>query len=109
MNFDLDFITNNAIVLVPIVIALTQAVKLTGWIQDHFSPLLAIGIGIIVSFLGDYKDLDLSTILLSGAIYGLIASGLYSGVKTTMIAHARMKEQKQQQKFLNNNKPKNNC
>jgi uncharacterized membrane protein (DUF441 family) len=91
MNFDLSVITTNAIVIVPIVIALVQAVKLTGFVPDHFSPILAIVIGIIIGWLGDHDNPDLTVTLLSGAVYGLMASGLYSGVKTTMVAHQRMK------------------
>jgi hypothetical protein len=98
MNFDLSTITANAIVIVPIVIALVQAVKLTGFIPDHYSPLLAIGIGIIIGFLSDHDNGDLTVTILSGAIYGLIASGLYSGIKTTISAHARLKQEREQKK-----------
>lgn len=98
MNFDLSVITANAIVIVPIVIALVQAVKLTGFIPDHYSPLLAIGIGIIIGFLGDHDNGDLTVTILSGAIYGLMASGLYSGIKTTISAHARLKQERAQKK-----------
>ena len=96
MNLDLSVITTNAIVIVPIVIAIVQAIKLTGWIPDHFSPLLAIGVGVIIGFLGDHDNHDLTLTILSGAVYGLMASGLYSGVKTTMVAHQQMKEQRKQ-------------
>jgi uncharacterized membrane protein (DUF441 family) len=86
MNFDLDFIMSNALVIVPIVIAITQAIKLTGFVKDHFSPLVSIVVGILVGWMGHHENPELSTILLGGTIYGLIASGLYSGVKTTMQA-----------------------
>lgn len=104
MNFDLSVITTNAIIIVPVVIALVQAIKLTGWIKEHYAPLLSIGMGILVSFLSGHDTANLTGLILSGAIYGLIASGLYSGVKTTMVAQARMKQQ-------NKNKPKDrsNC
>jgi uncharacterized membrane protein (DUF441 family) len=92
MDLDLGAITTNAIVVVPIVLALTQAIKLTGFIPDHFAPLVAIGVGIIVSWLGNGNNgTHFSSILLSGAIFGLISSGLYSGVKTTMQARNRQK------------------
>jgi hypothetical protein len=104
MNFDLTVITANALVIVPIVIALTQAIKLTGFIPDHFSPLLAIGIGIIIGFLGDHDNGDLTVTILSGAVYGLMASGLYSGIKTQIRAHQEMK-QKRQNKQNNPNRP----
>jgi hypothetical protein len=110
MNFDITQITTNAIVIVPIVIALTQAIKLTGFIPDHFSPLLAIAIGIVIGFLDGHENPDMTANILSGAIYGLMSSGLYSGVKTTMIAHSRMKERKLKnsaQKYSRNNQ--DNC
>jgi hypothetical protein len=93
MNFDLDFIMSNALVIVPIVIAITQAIKLTGFVKDHFAPLVSIAVGILIGWMGHHENPDLSTILLGGTIYGLIASGLYSGVKTTMIARSRQKSE----------------
>jgi len=98
MNFDLGAITTNAIVVVPIVLALTQAIKLTGFIPDHFAPLVAIGVGIIVAWLGNGSDVPFSSTLLSGSIFGLISSGLYSGVKTTMQARNRQKVIQEQNK-----------
>jgi len=95
MNLDLTALSTNAIVIVPIVIAIVQAIKLTGWIPDHFAPLLSIGIGIIIGYLGDRHNTDLTLTLLSGAVYGLMASGLYSGVKTTMLAQMRIKEKRE--------------
>ena len=104
MNFDLSVITANAIVIVPIIIAIVQAIKLTGKIPDHFSPLLAIVVGVLIGWIGDHDTLDLSATLLSGVVYGLMASGLYSGIQTTMKARQRQKE-KQQAKRNNQNRP----
>lgn len=107
MDFNLDVITSNAVVIVPIVIALTQAIKLTGWIRDHYTPLVAIGIGVLIGWIGDHNNPDWSVSLLSGVVYGLMASGLYSGVKTTMVAHARMKAErweKEKQKTHSHNR-----
>jgi uncharacterized ion transporter superfamily protein YfcC len=98
MNFDLQLLTENSIVIVPIVLALVEAVKLTGWVKDHFAPLVSIAMGIIVGFLVNHNQLDLTATFLSGAIYGLMASGLYSGVKTTMVAHARLKVERKAEK-----------
>jgi uncharacterized membrane protein (DUF441 family) len=104
MNFDLGAITTNAIVVVPIVLALTQAIKLTGFIPDHFAPLVAIGVGIIVAWLGNGNGVPFSATLLSGSIFGLISSGLYSGVKTTMQARNRQKVVEEQNKAKNRGK-----
>lgn len=108
MNFNLDLnaITTNALVIVPIIIAVVQAVKLTGWIKDHFSPLLAIGVGIIIAWLADTHGPSLGSTILTGAIYGLISSGLYSGISVTMKARARQREEqakKQHKKELARN------
>lgn len=101
MNFDLNTITVNAIVIVPIIIALVQAFKMMPWVKDYYSPLLSIGIGIIIGFLSDHNGTIGATIL-SGAVYGLMASGLYSGVKTTMVARSRMKQEKSSYNYKNN-------
>lgn len=93
MNFDVSVITTNAIVIVPIVIAICQAVKLTGWVKDHYVPFLSIGVGMVIAFLSNHSS-DISANLLSGVIFGLMASGLYSNVKTTMIAHSRQRAER---------------
>jgi F0F1-type ATP synthase assembly protein I len=98
MNFNLDIISANAIVVVPIIIAIVQAIKMMPWVRDHYSPLISIVVGMLIGFLTDHGNDDLSSTVLSGVVYGLIASGLYSGVKTTMFAHIRMKEQREKNK-----------
>ena len=103
MTFDLSVITANAIVIVPIIIAIVQAIKLTGKVPEHFSPLVAIVIGILIGWLSDHDNPDLTSTLLSGVVYGLMASGLYSGIATTMKAHQRMKERKQNNPNQRNN------
>ena len=98
MNFDLDLIMSNALVIVPIVIAITQAIKLTGFVRDHFAPLVSIAVGILIAWIGHHENPDLTQILLGGSIYGLIASGLYSGVKTTMLARSSQKSEEARKK-----------
>ena len=98
MNFDLDVIMSNALIIVPIIIAITQAIKLTGFVKDHFSPLVSIAVGILIAWIGHLGNPDLSQILLGGTIYGLISSGLYSGVKTTMLARNRQKSEEARKK-----------
>lgn len=103
MNLDIDLINASSLVVVPIVIGIVQAIKLTGWIKDHYVPLLAIAVGMIIGFLADHDRADLTGVLLGGCIYGLMASGLYSGIKTTMVAHQQMKEQRKQKKQSSGN------
>jgi hypothetical protein len=103
MNIDISEITTNAVIAVPIVIAIVQAIKLTGFVQDHFAPLVSIAVGMLIGWIGHNDSPDLSNTLLTGAIYGLIASGLYSGVKTTMLARNRQKSQEAKEKYQKEN------
>lgn len=103
MNIDLSLLTSNAVIAVPIVIAIVQAIKLTNLIPDHFAPIVAIAVGILIGFVGNHDTGDLSTTVLYGAVYGLMASGLYSGVKTTMMARSRQKQQRAHEKKFERN------
>lgn len=73
--------------LVPIILSVTQAIKMTGWVKDKFTPFLAIAVGIGISFLLAHDVLNnLSGIILAGILYGLASSGLYSGLVVTKAA-----------------------
>jgi hypothetical protein len=90
MNFtdiDLSTVSASAVAIIPIIIALVQVVKMANWVNDKFAPIIAIVIGVIITMLADHNTADWSNSLLSGVVYGLSASGLYSGVKST--AHAK--------------------
>lgn len=86
MNFDLTTINASAFVVVPLVIALVQGIKMTGWVQDKFAPLVSLAVGVLISFITNHDTNDFSSTILYGIVFGLMASGLYSQVKTT--AHA---------------------
>lgn len=98
-------ITIGAAATVPIVVAIVQIFKMTGWLQDKYAPFVAIGAGIIISFLMAHETNDWSANILSGILFGLAASGLYSGIKSS--AHAiqmdRMNEQREKDKYGNKN------
>jgi hypothetical protein len=84
--FDTDIIANFSLAsaaCIPVVVALVQVFKMTGWVQDKYAPLLSIGVGIGVAFLLAHETNDLSANVLSGILFGLAASGLYSGVRST--------------------------
>jgi uncharacterized membrane protein len=87
MNFTMiNDVSAGAIAVVPIIIAIVQAIKMVG-LPHKFSPIVSIGVGILVAFIFGHEMRDITQNLLAGVIYGLSASGLYSGVKTT--AHAK--------------------
>lgn len=104
MNIDLNTITASAVAIVPIIIAIVQAIKLTGFVKNQFAPLVSIAVGCIIAFLAHHDTADLTATLLTGTIYGLISSGLYSGVKTTMQAEqaqsAKRSEQSQNSQLI---------
>jgi L-cystine uptake protein TcyP (sodium:dicarboxylate symporter family) len=104
MNLDLDIFSASSLIVVPIIVAICQAIKLV--LPDRlykWMPFFSIGIGIIISFLSNHNSADLTHIILSGMLFGLTASGLYSGVKSTMEAQKMQSRNKQQ------NNDNNNC
>lgn len=84
-NFDFEALTFGAVAVIPIIVAIIQAIKMVG-MPNKFSPIASLGVGIIIGFLFRHETQDLSQTILAGVIYGLGASGLYSGVKTTSSA-----------------------
>jgi len=77
-------ITLGAAATVPIIVAITQLFKF--WVPDKFIPFVSLGVGVVISFLMANDQRDFSAVVLAGILFGLAASGLYSGVKTS--AHA---------------------
>jgi ABC-type Fe3+-siderophore transport system permease subunit len=96
----LSSITLGATATVPIVVALTQIVKMTGYVKDKYMPFMAILMGVLVSFLFAHDSHDYSANILAGILFGLAGSGLYSGLKASAQAfqiekmNAKNKERK---------------
>lgn len=115
--FNNDILTNftlEAAAIIPIITAVVQAFKLTQWVNDKYAPFLAMLVGIGVTFLmASDSTANLSGTILTGLLFGLASSGLYSGLQHTT-AIIRMEKQqklekkdKQQQQQVQKNK--NNC
>jgi type III secretory pathway component EscS len=80
---------------VPIVIAITQSFKMMGFVQDKYIPFISMLVGIGVAILLTHNFMqDLSNTIMSGILFGLSASGLYSGIKSTGQAIAMEKAKK---------------
>jgi hypothetical protein len=94
MNIDLDIINTSSIVIVPVILGIVQGIKLTGWIKDGWTPLISMGIGIIISLLANHDAHEYTGTILSGVMYGLMSSGLYSGVKEMQHAAIRAREKR---------------
>lgn len=91
-----DF-TVQAAVVIPIITAVVQAFKF--WISNKFTPFISMVVGIGITFLLTHDALnDLSGTILLGILFGLAASGLYSGLQhtTAMIKADQMKKQNKQ-------------
>lgn len=96
--------TLGAAATVPIIVAIVQACKLTGWVKDKYAPFLSmfVGMGVTMLLTHDFMS-DLSGTILTGILFGLASSGLYSGIKTTAQAikiqesERLMKKQNKQQ------------
>ena len=80
VNF--EQLTVGAVAVVPVIVALVQALKMLN-IPNKYSPILSIVVGVIVAFLFRHESQDMTQTILAGVLYGLSASGLYSGVKST--------------------------
>lgn len=92
INLDLTTISASAVAIVPIIIAIVQGLKMAWSSAEKFAPLVSLAVGILISLIADHETGDWTNSLLSGVIYGLSASGLYSGVKAT--AHASKENKK---------------
>jgi len=66
--------------LIPIILGITEVGKRLG-IPTQYSPLIAILIGVV--FAGLISGFDVESIL-QGIVYGLSASGLWSGTKSIL-------------------------
>jgi hypothetical protein len=80
-----DFLSSltGAVAVVPIIIALVQVIKMTmPKLDSRFAPILSIVMGILVAFLLKHDTQNLTNVILEGVLYGLSASGLYSGITT---------------------------
>ena len=84
MNIDLPQITTGVAVVVPVIVAIVQAIKMTGRVPDKYAPIASILVGIGLAFIAHSAATAMGQVILSGVMYGLMASGLYSGIKTTM-------------------------
>jgi hypothetical protein len=91
-------ITLGASATVPIVVALTQMIKVTGFINEKYMPFVAIAMGILVSFLFAHESRDWSANILAGILFGLAGSGLYSGLKASAVAFRQEKIEKLEKK-----------
>jgi L-cystine uptake protein TcyP (sodium:dicarboxylate symporter family) len=71
----------NESIIVPIIMSIVELAKSVG-VPKKFSALLSVIIGIVIGIFY-LHPMDLKLGVFEGIIYGLTASGLYSGAKNT--------------------------
>ncbi|MDF2532831.1 MAG: hypothetical protein K0R80_432 [Clostridia bacterium] len=71
----------NESIIVPIIMSIVELAKSVG-VPKKFSALLSVIIGIVIGIFY-LHPLDLKLGVFEGIVYGLTASGLYSGAKNT--------------------------
>jgi len=74
-------ITTQFLVLVPVIVGLVQAIKMTGFLSSQFTPIVAMALGVVVV---GTVDAFTGANVLQGIVVGLTASGLYSGTRATL-------------------------
>jgi L-cystine uptake protein TcyP (sodium:dicarboxylate symporter family) len=71
----------NESIIVPIIMAIVELAKSVG-IPKKFSALLSVVVGIVIGIFY-LHPLEIKLGIFEGIVYGLTASGLYSGAKNT--------------------------
>jgi uncharacterized membrane protein (DUF441 family) len=81
-DLDVSYFVTRSIIFAPIILGIVQALKMSD-IPDKYAPIISIFVGVIIAFITNEATLWGQNIL-SGLVYGLSASGLYSGTKSVM-------------------------
>ncbi|MCU9612386.1 hypothetical protein OEV98_02265 [Caldibacillus lycopersici] len=80
----------DAVTAVPIVMIVTQLIKLFFKVPKQFVPSIALVIGLIISVFFSHKK-DVIAGIFMGWFYGYAAIGSYASLKTTIIAYRESK------------------
>jgi len=72
----------NESIIIPIIIAIVELAKGLG-LPQKFSALVSVFIGIVIGVIYFYP-IDIKYGIFQGVVFGLTASGLYSGTKNTI-------------------------
>lgn len=81
----------DAIIAVPVVMVITQLIKIFLKVPKPFIPTVALAIGLIISVFISHRH-NLVAGLFMGWVYGYSAIGSYASLKTTIIAYRERKK-----------------
>lgn len=76
------------VIAIPIVMVLTQVLKIFFKVPKKYVPLIALIIGLIISIFFSHRG-DLTAGVFMGYFYGYSAIGSYASLKTTIISYRR--------------------
>jgi hypothetical protein len=76
-------ISTQFLILVPVILGVVEAIKKAG-MRSRFAPILSVVLGIAGAFWMTWFEFG-SMDMFQGIIAGLVASGLWSGVKKTIL------------------------
>ncbi|RDI43215.1 hypothetical protein [Falsibacillus pallidus] len=82
----------DAVLAIPVIMILTQFIKLAGKLPKSYVPALALLLGIIISVFYSHKG-HLISGLFMGYFYGYAAIGSYASLKTTILSFRNRKAQ----------------
>jgi len=81
----------DAVTAIPIIIVLTQLIKITIKPRPFWVPTIAIIFGLLLSVFVSHKG-HLATGIFMGFFYGYAAIGSFSSMKTSFLTYRGMKE-----------------
>lgn len=81
----------DAVIAVPVVLIITQIIKVTLPIPSAFIPTVASVIGLIISIFFAHRE-SLYAGIFMGFFYGNAAVGVFSSLKTAWISYKRRKK-----------------
>jgi hypothetical protein len=80
----------DAVIAVPLVLIVTQLIKVFLHVPKKFIPYIALVVGLLISVLFSHRHSFIAGIFM-GWFYGYAAIGSYSSLKTTVIAFRNKK------------------
>ncbi|WP_062105727.1 hypothetical protein [Bacillus niameyensis] len=81
----------DAVIAIPVVMILTQGLKVFLKIPKQYIPTIALALGLIISIFISHRN-DLIAGIFMGWFYGYAAIGSYASLKTTVLAYRGQKE-----------------
>jgi hypothetical protein len=76
----MEIVNASFLALIPVVVGLVHVVRKVG-LSTKYAPVVSLAFGVVCAYLVGGSA---TTVIISGIVVGLSASGLYSGTKTTV-------------------------